>query len=54
MKKFDLNGLRLAEYQGKLFEDSINRFECSSSVFIRRFLHSDLLKKLDKNEKKKN
>lgn len=50
MKKFDLNGLRLAEYQGKLFEDSINRFECSSSVFIRRFLHSDLLKKLDKNE----
>ena len=27
MKKFDLNGLRLAEYQGKLFEDSINRFE---------------------------
>lgn len=50
MRKFDLNGLRLAEFQGKIFEDSIERFECSSSIFIRRFLYSDLLRKLDKNE----
>lgn len=50
MRDFDINGLRLAEYQGKLFELSSNRLECSSSIFIRRFLHSDLLKLLDKNE----
>lgn len=50
MREFDLNGLRLAEYQGHLFEASREQLNCSSSVFIRRFLHSDLLKLLDINE----
>ena len=50
MREFDLNGLRLAEYQGKLFEYSSEILECSSAVFIRRFLYSDLLKILDNNE----
>ena len=50
MREFDLNGLRLAEYQAKLFEYSVDRFECSSSIFLRRFTHSNLLKQLDKNE----
>lgn len=50
MREFDLNGLRLAEYQAQLFEYSAKQLECSSAVFIRRFLHSDLLKILDKNE----
>ena len=48
MRQFDHNGLLLAEYQGKLFEKSTG-LDCSSAVFIRRFLHSDLLKKLDTN-----
>ena len=48
MRTFDHNGLLLAEYQGKLFEKSTG-LDCSSGIFIRRFLHSDLLKKLDTN-----
>ncbi|MBR4162115.1 MAG: hypothetical protein IKR11_01255 [Solobacterium sp.] len=48
MRKFDHNGLLLAEYQGKLFEKS-GELQCSTSIFIRRFLHSDLLVTLDKN-----
>lgn len=48
MREFDHNGLLLAEYQGKLFEKS-NELNCSTGVYIRRFLHSDLLKKLDTN-----
>ena len=49
MRKFDHSGLLLAEYQGKLFEKS-SELNCSSAVFIRRFIHSDLLKKLDAND----
>ena len=49
MKKFDHNGLLLAEYQGKLFEKSVD-LDCSTSVFLRRFLHSDFVKKMDKND----
>lgn len=48
MKQFDHNGLLLAEYQGKLFEKS-TELGCSTGIFVRRFLHSDLLKKLDEN-----
>ena len=48
MRKFDHNGLLLAEYQGKLFEKSYE-LNCSTGVFIRRFLHSNLLNKLDAN-----
>ena len=50
MREFDSNGLRLAEYQGKLFEYSYDYFECSTKIFLRRFLYSNLLKKLDKND----
>ena len=48
MKNFDHNGLLLAEYQGKLFEKSSD-LNCSTGIFIRRFLHSELLNKLDSN-----
>ena len=48
MREFDHNGLLLAEFQGKLFEKS-SELNCSSAIFIRRFLHSELLKKLDTN-----
>lgn len=50
MREFDTNGLRLAEYQGKLFEYSYDCLDCSTSIFIRRFLHSNLLIEIDKNE----
>jgi hypothetical protein len=49
MIKFDHNGLLLAEYQGRLFEKS-TELNYSSAIFIRRFLHSDLLKKMDAND----
>lgn len=49
MREFDHNGLLLAEYQGKLFEKS-EELNCSSPIFFRRFLHSDLLRRLDNSE----
>lgn len=48
MKKFDHNGLLMAEYQGNLFEKSYE-LNCSTAIFIRRFVHSSLLKTLDMN-----
>lgn len=50
MREFDLNGLRLAEFQGSIFEASVDAFSCSSNVFLRRFKLSNLAKNLDKNE----
>ena len=49
MRKLDHNGLLIAEYQGKLFEKS-GDLDCSSPIFIRRFVHSELLKELDRND----
>jgi len=48
MKDFDHNGLLLAEYQGRLFEQSLT-LPCSTGIFMRRFFHSDLLSVLDAN-----
>ncbi|SEK85385.1 hypothetical protein SAMN02910377_02021 [Pseudobutyrivibrio ruminis] len=48
MREFNHDALILAEYQGKLFEKSVD-LNCSTPIFIRRFLHSDLLAKLDNN-----
>lgn len=48
MRKFDHDGLLLSEFQGKLFEKSFD-LNCSTPIFMRRFLHSDLLKILDRN-----
>ncbi len=46
MRKFDHNALLLAEFQGKIFEKS-EEMNCSSPIFLRRFLHSNLLRDLD-------
>ncbi len=48
MREFDHEGLLLAEFQGKLFERS-TELDCSTPIFMRRFLHSDLLRFMDKN-----
>ena len=50
MREFDHDGLLLAEYQGKLFERSAE-LRCSTAVFLRRFLHSDFVKKMEMNGK---
>lgn len=49
MREFDYNGFLLTEYQAKLFEKSVD-LNCSSPVFLRRFLHSDLVNILDEND----
>ena len=49
MRTLDTNGLRLCEFQAKLFEASVDRFDCSTSIFLRRFYYSNLLSILDKN-----
>ena len=46
MKRFDHEGLLLAEYQGKIFEKSVD-LDYSTPIFIRRFFHSDFLNKMD-------
>lgn len=50
IRELDTNGLRLCKYQGDLFERSLSKFDCSSPVFIRRFIKSKLVDKLDLNE----
>ena len=47
MKKLDFNERKLCQIQGKIFEESIDKVECSSLIFIRRFMLSNLSKKFD-------
>ena len=47
MKKLDFNERKLCQIQGKIFEESTNKVECSSLIFIRRFMLSNLSKKFD-------
>lgn len=47
MKKMDFNERKLCQIQGKLFEESIDKTNCSSLIFIRRFMNSNLANKFD-------
>ena len=47
MKKLDFNERKLCQLQGKLFEESLDKTHCSSLIFIRRFMSSNLAKKFD-------
>lgn len=49
MREFDYSGLILAEYQGKIFEKSVD-LDYSTPIFMRRFFNSEFLKTLDKNK----
>ncbi len=49
MKKIDNYGLRLCKFQGELFQKSLDMTECSSRIFIRRFMQSDLAKRMDRD-----
>lgn len=48
MREFDADGLLLAKYQGKIFIESLERENCSSLIFLRRFFKSDFAKEMDK------
>ena len=47
MKKIDYLGLKICSYQAVLFENSIEKTDCSSRIFIRRFMNSNLAKRMD-------
>ena len=49
MKNMDSNGLKICSFQAALFERSVSNLNCSSRVFVRRFMHSDLASRLDSN-----
>lgn len=47
MKQIDKNGLILCELQGQTFQLSVSDTQTSSEIFIRRFMKSDIARKLD-------
>ena len=47
MKKIDKDGLLLCDIQANVFELSIDRFKCSSQIFIRRFSNSKIAQLFD-------
>lgn len=47
MRNMDENGLKLCRLQAELYADSLNKTDCSSSIFIRRFMNSDVAKRMD-------
>lgn len=47
MKKIDKDGLLLCDLQAKTFELSLSLQNSSSEIFIRRFMNSDMAKKMD-------
>lgn len=49
MKKIDEEGLRLCALQAEVFADSLTATQCSSLVFIRRFMNSEVAARMDRN-----
>lgn len=47
MKKIDKDGLLLCDLQSKAFELSVSKLNCSSEIFIRRFMNSQIAKEFD-------
>ena len=50
MIKLDRDGLSLCKIQGELFEKSITNVSTSSSIFIRRFMNSEIAKSFDSKD----
>lgn len=46
-REMDQTGLMLCDIQGKIFEQSVTSEECSSNVFIRRFMNSKFVSRMD-------
>ena len=49
MREFDEYGLKICSYQGRLFQESLTMTRCSSPIFLRRFMYSDLAVRMDKD-----
>ena len=47
MREIDEYGLKLCRYQANLFSVSREQAECSSPVFLRRFMYSDAARRMD-------
>ena len=47
MKEISKDGLLLCELQAETFENSIDKIESSSEIFIRRFMKSEIAKRFD-------
>ena len=47
MKKLDYNDYSICRMQGRIFEASIEKTDCSSPVFIRRFMNSEIAMSFD-------
>ena len=47
MKKIDRDGLLLCGLQATAFENSIDKMDSSSEIFIRRFMKSNIAKRMD-------
>lgn len=47
MRTIDTYGLKICNFQAELFQKSLTETTCSSKIFIRRFMHSDLAKRMD-------
>lgn len=48
MKNMDDLGLKECSYQADLFEMSVSEAKCSSKIFIRRFMNSELAGRMDR------
>ncbi|MBO5035373.1 MAG: antitoxin [Oscillospiraceae bacterium] len=48
MKKIDEEGLKLCALQADVFENSLEAMECSSPIFIRRFMNSRVASRMDR------
>ena len=49
MRKMDSYGLKICKFQAELFVQSLTETKCSSKIFIRRFMSSNLAKRMDKD-----
>ena len=47
MRKISKDGLLLCKLQAEAFENSIDKMDTSSDIFIRRFMKSEIAKRLD-------
>ncbi len=47
MKQIDEESLRICRFQARVFEISAKKTECSSGIFLRRFMCSDTAKRMD-------
>lgn len=47
MRKMDSYGLNLCKFQAELFQKSADEIACGTKIFIRRFMLSDLAKRMD-------